>query len=121
LNANLAAQFDFDRWSVGWATNFYSSYRLNVDRSVDATLDRATVPSQTYHDIFVGYRFGQPRDAGSEHRRIGAGFPTNTELQLRVENAFNTQPPIGTTASPYYSPWGDPRGAYYHVSIRTAF
>jgi len=68
----------------------------------------------------VGYRFA---DSVAAWHSIFKGL----EVQLGVENVFDTKPPVDVSAAPgtatnfYVSPFGDVRGVSYRLSLKRAF
>jgi outer membrane receptor protein involved in Fe transport len=80
------------------------------------------VPSQHYHDVFVGYRFGPTAGQGRGAWQAAERLVRNTDIRLGVKNVFNTKPPFDTTNSYlYYSGFGDPRLASYYVTVKRSF
>lgn len=107
-------QWERGPWTVQWSTRFYDRYWLNAaTHAINASQGSATVPSQTYHDVTL--RYGFPSQANRWLR--------NTDLQVGVNNVFNTTPPLDVTQiTAYgYSGLGDPRLANYFVSLRRRF
>jgi outer membrane receptor protein involved in Fe transport len=98
-------------WTLGWTTRFFDSYFLNTDHGVVPDQGSATIPSQTYHDVFGRYQFT------SDSKLAGA------EVAFGINNVFNKEPPVDVTAPQGlgYSLWGDPRLASYYLSIKKSF
>jgi len=109
--ANTLLSWDYRQWSVAWHTHFYDSYFVQLSHEPLADQGSSTIPSQTYHDVFLTYRSGRsaPWKALSD-----------TEVQLGVKNVFNKEPPFVALA-PYYSTLADPRLASYYLSVRKGF
>lgn len=70
-----------------------------------------TIPSQTYHDLFVGYRFED-----------GSPILRGLTLQGGINNVFDKDPPIDVFHhyNAYSSPYGDVRGRSFWLSLRKA-
>jgi len=117
--ANLSIAWSYADLTLGWATRFFDSYFLNIDHTVVTAQGSATVPSQTYHDLFGSYRFNHvPR----------LSVLDDLELAFGVRNVFNKKPPIDVVGqgvfaafAPGYSYYGDPRLATYYLTVRKAF
>ncbi len=111
-------------WSAGWNMQYYDSYSIfehgfsdeeNAERAL--TQGSPTIPSQTYHDVFARYRFG-------DSNRSGWGLLNNTEILVSVQNVLDTSPPILTSSSSgatAFSPYGDPRLRSYSISVKKSF
>ncbi|MXP40732.1 TonB-dependent receptor [Altererythrobacter soli] len=96
------------QFSISWTSNCTSGYYTRPNRIVDPNLNSARVPSQMYHDLFVRYR-------------LSPSFLKSAEIQAGVRNIFDKKPPAEIQSgigSPYYSRWGDPRGANYYLTFR---
>jgi iron complex outermembrane receptor protein len=115
--ANATLSWKRGDWAAGWTARYFDSYFLNLAHTVVASQGSATVPTQTYHDIYLSW--SAPAN----------GVPAvleKTQVSFGVVNIFNTKPPVdvlGTTGvNPGgYSMWGDPRLATYYLSVRKAF
>ncbi len=109
---NMTANWFFKNLHLGWTLRYYDGYFLNPARVATANQGAATVPGQTYHDLFGSYSFGATN-----------GFLAGMRLSFGVNNVLNTRPPVDTQAlgSGYYSTLGDPRMANYYLSITRSF
>jgi len=113
-------------WSAGWNTQYYHSHYVYSPTSALATRAAIvlgqgsdTIPSQTYHDVSVAYRWGSGQ-AG--WRRILA----DSEVTIGLQNVFDTSPPITANLNPLagtnaFSNHGDPRLRRYTISLRKSF
>ncbi|KXU34652.1 hypothetical protein AXK11_07940 [Cephaloticoccus primus] len=102
------------QWNIGWATQYYGSYRLSpTGRGSTTSIRRQGGPrvaSQIYHDLFVRYRLAARRRALS-----------NVELTLGVKNVFDKAPPVDMSRSYYYSTFGDPRLRRLYANVKKTF
>lgn len=105
-------------WSKGgfdltWTTRAIDGYWLNAEHTPDPVLQRATVPTQIYHNLSMRYALPD------------LPFGGDTEIQVGVTNVFNTTPPLDPTAlvSGYsrHSPHGSPKGAGWYFGFTTQF
>lgn len=120
FKANAGLTWQYRHLKGGWTTRYFNSYQVALN---PATTGAATVanqgglrvPSQVYHDVFVGYAF----DRGNARlNRILA----DAEIRIGVNNVFNTKPPFDAgDSSYYYSPYGDALLANYYVSLSKKF
>ena len=121
---NAVLGWQLGPWSAAWTTRYYDSYKLGGADFVSPTWilnqGSSTVPSQTYHDLLVGYRID---DAGSG--RGISSLLSGLEVQLGVRNVFDKEPPLDLQGfgigSTVYSVWGDPRLSSYYLSLRKSF
>lgn len=120
---NAGLNWESGPWTLGWNAQYYGSYRPWAATDAPATINAVvlnqgsdTIPSQTYHDVFLRYRFGA--DARFPHVAFA-----NTEILLGIQNIFDQSPPIlastGTTGG--YSTYGDPRLRRFSISVRKHF
>jgi len=111
---NASLTWSRAEWSAGWTARYYDSYFLNFAHALNVNQGAATVPSQTYHDVFVQW---------SAPRNIGFSLLEDTQVQLGVRNVFDKKPPVDVSnlSNNLYSTWGDPRLASYYVTLRKAF
>jgi len=137
---NYSVNWDWRRWSAGWTARYISSYKVygaaggpNSLRSANGgvfSIFRAAqggdgIPSQIYHDVFLGYAFG--RSPGGEPARrpaLGAGLVNGLSLQIGVRNVFDRAPPFdaGEVSAAYFlSPYGDLRMRSYRLAVRKEF
>lgn len=121
FKANASLAWDFQPWSAGWSSYYYGSYdqyAVGNDLYVLAQ-GSGTVPSQIYHDLFVGYRFPGVDQAQGR----SANVLSDVSIRLGVKNVFDEKPPFDAfySMTAYYSPFGDPRMRSYSLSISKAF
>jgi len=116
---NVGLDWSRGSWMLGWNAQYYDSYLVYAPGSTAATIatailnqGSATIPSQTYHDVFARYRFG-----GSS--TLTHGVLANTEILVGIQNVFNTSPPIVVSGN--YSTYGDPRLRRYSITLRHNF
>jgi outer membrane receptor protein involved in Fe transport len=110
--------------TLGWNAQYYNAHRpytytASPAQAAQAVLDQGAemIPSQTYHDLTVGYNF---EDAPS----FSGGLLVNTEINVSIQNVLNKAPPILAITNAErlaYSPYGDPRLRRYSISIRKSF
>jgi iron complex outermembrane receptor protein len=115
---NAGLDWNAGPWSLGWNTQYsdgyslcYSTYTAAACAADPGVMGQGTtrVPRQIYHDAFVRYHFDDNAYSGL----------ANTEINLGVQNVFNTSPPI--LAFTLYSGYGDPRLRRYTLSLRKHF
>lgn len=121
-------------WSAGWAARYFGGYRQVSSAGGPSATQRAalglaplttytapqggnTIPSQIYHDAFVGYSFDRP----ATHQRGLEKLLSGLSIQLGVKNVFNQLPPYDYYYSYYTSPLGDLRLRSAWISIKKAF
>lgn len=125
FKGNAGVNLTLGNWTLGWFARYFDSYEVANPIITGASVTflnagAVRVPSQTYFDTFLGYRFGRV-ESGSKGalnswwRHVLAG---ETELQIGVRNIFNTEPPFDAGTTNLYSAYGDPRLASYWISIR---
>lgn len=100
-------------WNFAWSSSFYDGYSLGEDPVALANQGGSRIPSQLYHDVYLGYKVG----AG----RILAAWLANSECGVGVRNVFAEKPPFDAASSMFYSTYGDPRVRSYYVAIRKGF
>jgi len=121
---NLGLTWSRGPLSAGWTATHFDSYYVYAGSASAATRAAAVrnqgdavVPSQTYHDVFAGYRF----PSNYESARLW----DNVEITVGIRNVFNKLPPTIAANEWYtsgtYSTYGDPRLRTYSVSIRKGF
>lgn len=124
-----------DRWSAGWTARYFGSYQQfgaaggpNSVRTRNGAANPQylvaqggdTIGSQTYHDVFLSYRFGAKSDSVHDGRHWFDGIT----CQLGVKNVFNREPALDVYYSQqtyYGSPYGDSRLRSYWVSVKKEF
>lgn len=122
LKANTGLTWNGGGWTLGWAARYFDSYFVaNPALATSATtfLNQGSrrVPSQTYHDVMAGYRFDF-----SDNQHWSSRWLNDTEVQLGVRNVFDEEPPLDAAFTVrLYSPFGDPRGASYYLTLKHAF
>lgn len=116
---NLGAAWTLGGLSVSWNMQIYNSYRLCG--STNSASNCATkvanqgadrVPSQSYHDLYVRYEFGD------------GSILANTDIAVGINNLFNHLPPVigqSLAVDGTYSPYGDPRLRRFVASLRRRF
>ena len=119
FKANVGLTWRYGRWSAGWTSRYFDSYLVSTNASLRLSQGgSAFVPSQIYHDVFVRYRFG----VAGIRSRVASRYLDNLEVQVGVENVFNTEPPVDVSnQQSYYSPFGDLLGTRYRVSLKKNF
>jgi iron complex outermembrane recepter protein len=134
-NANLV--WEWRRWTAGWSTRYYSSYKQTgipgspysqqfanggVYGEHAAAQGSDTIPSQMYHDAFVGYAFGShsAKPDASRWARVRTPFLSGLSIQVGLKNVFDKVPPYDFAYSFYTSPYGDKRLRSYWISLRKA-
>jgi iron complex outermembrane receptor protein len=96
------------RWTWGWSTRFYHSYRVSRSAEVIESQGGREVRGQIFHDAFVGVHFA-----------THAVLPTSVDVQLKLQNVFNERPSFdaGEPLTGYWSRFGDPRLMACSLSI----
>lgn len=118
-NANALISWRFKSYTLGWATRYFDSYFFDPTHTLNPSQGAASVPSQTYHDVFVGYDFARVGNRGS--------LLEGLQMQLSVTNVFNRSPPVDVVGGGFsssragYSYYGDPRLATYALTLRKSF
>jgi outer membrane receptor protein involved in Fe transport len=129
-------------WTAGWTTRYTGSYKqygapgspviamatspilVVLAGNVIAAQGGDTIPSQLYHDLFVGYAFGErAARAGSRLRATADTVLSGLTLQLGVRNIFDQEPPFDAyySSNYYLSGFGDARLRTYWVNLKKAF
>ena len=104
--ANGRITWFFNAWTVSWATQYYSEHKVRLDS--DDTID-----VQIFHDLSINYQFDENTD-------VLGGALRDTKITLAVNNVFDTAP-AEISFGDFYSGFGDPRQARYHIGIRKSF
>ncbi len=123
--ANAGLRWSSGALDLGWNLQYYDASRVYTSTASNLSRDRAIlsqgsawIPTQTYHDVYGRYRFDNA--PGFAH-----GLLENTELQISVQNVFNTRPPILASASDVpvggYATEGDPRLRRYSIAFTKRF
>ena len=120
-------------WSTGWTTTYFGSYR-EVGAPGDPTgstnalyvtaLNGTSIPSQVYHNIFLGYGFGKhPKSdaSGNFPSKVWRALIANLDIQVGINDLFNTAPAFDPFLPYYSSNYGDLRQREYWLSVRKAF
>ncbi|MEJ1971975.1 MAG: TonB-dependent receptor [Lacunisphaera sp.] len=136
---NATLTWEWRGWTAGWTARYFGAYKqygvaggpTSVQNYNGAAYTyaiiaqgRDTVPSQTYHDLFVSYSLGKQRSAsGSRLRAFGAALLDGLTVQLGVHNVFDKVAPLDVEYSTnyYLSPYGDMRLRSYWLSVKKAF
>jgi len=121
---NTQLTWDYKRWTLGWASQYYGSYKQLAPPLTTATTALLAqgsdmVSSQIYHDIFGRYTWPLPgADARGWQRWLG-----QTQLQIGIKNVFDKVPPFDANRGStfFFSSYGDLRLRSYYVSLRRTF
>jgi iron complex outermembrane recepter protein len=106
LSIDLNAQY-FDSYSVTYINPPFPNAQLLAFQGAER------IPSQTYIDLALARRFDV---------RGQAGPLKVVEVRLGIQNLFDRLPPIvAAPAGPGYSPYGDPRGRRFELSVSSRF
>jgi len=101
------------QWTCGWATQYYSRYRINPTSTTSIRRQGGpTVASQIYHDVFVRYRVS----ARGRHRCL-----EGLELTVGAKNVLDKAPPTDMSRGYYYSTFGDPRMRRLYANVKKTF
>ena len=138
--SNATLTWERQNWTAGWTARYFSSYKQygaaggprsteSLAGAQDPTYIRAqgsdTIPSQTYHDLFVSYAFGPRKStSGSELSTLSSKLLSGLSVQLGVRNIFNKTPPFDYyyyISNYYESPYGDLRLRTYWLSVKKSF
>jgi outer membrane receptor protein involved in Fe transport len=101
---NSTVAWTNDTWSVGWRTRYFGDYYMRQDRTVQPLQGAASVPSQTYHDLFATWE-----------------VRPDVDLRVGVNNVFDTVPPVDVSTTNYYSRFGDPRLRNFYMTLSRRF
>ncbi|MBL8269157.1 TonB-dependent receptor domain-containing protein, partial [Steroidobacter sp.] len=118
---NLSATWVRGAWKADWMVSYFGSYNQydtgGLTTYVLAQGSR-TVPSQTYHDAVLEYRW-QDESSGTLSDRLLSG----TTVQLGISNVFDKTPPFDAyyNFNNYISPFGDARLREYWLSLTKRF
>lgn len=124
FKGNAGLNWSRKGWTFGWNARYFDSY-LTADPNLPTNArfflaqgNNGRVPGQMYHDVFARFRLADS-DRQSMVGRVLAGL----EIQAGVRNVFNKRPPVDVNDSlqMYYSYFGDPRLASYHLSVKQSF
>lgn len=124
LRGTAGVVWEGKSWSAGWTMRYFDSYQ--VATSAVAVLNQGSggrVSSQTYHDVFVGWK--RQTGAGEQLPWDGRGagrLLRGVELQVGVRNVFNTEAHFdaGSSTSQLYAAFADPRDAVYYITAKKA-
>jgi iron complex outermembrane receptor protein len=122
VKASATFSWAFHKWLLAWTTTYFGTYQQGIG-SPDSPFALQyggpytlfsmaqggySIPSQTYHDIFVSYDLD----------KIPGHFLSGLKVQAGIKNLFNKVPPLDVNNSPYfYSTYGDPRLRDYYIGI----
>jgi iron complex outermembrane receptor protein len=114
FRANATFGWQQGNWRLSWTAMHYGSYEQYPDPLYLIAQGGPTVPSQTYHNLLVGYRFGP---AGGTSSALA-----DLDVSLGIRNVFDKLPPfdVGGTEG-YYSPFGDSRLRSVQLAIGKRF
>lgn len=139
VKANYSVNWERGGWTAGWTVRHQSSYKqygaaggpLSVRNANGAVYSMTyitaqgsdTVPSQEYHDVFVGYAFDKPGEKGSATRPVSAAkLLDGVSVQVGVRNVFDKVPPLDVIYTSYFlSPYGDVSLRSFWVTVRKRF
>jgi len=133
---NSTLVWSWRRWTASWTVRYTGTYKVygaaggplslqsakgGVYRNYVAAMGTDRIPSQTYHDLFLGYAFDR-----HENRSWGlAKALDGVKLQLGVRNVMDKVPPIDASSSSagynYVSPYGDFRLRSYWITMKKFF
>jgi iron complex outermembrane receptor protein len=120
FKANAALIWDLRRWSAGWSSYYFGGYDQYNEGSNLYVLAQGSsrIPSQIYHDLFIGYRIPQ-----SDPSHAGVSALSGVGVQLNIKNVLNDTPPFDAfySSAAYVSPFGDPRMRSYALSVTKSF
>ena len=134
--SNATLDWAWHRWSAGWTVRYVSSYKqygaagspsaLQNPAFVNTTYIAAqggdTVPSQSFHDVYLAYAFGERSLKGERGlHAFGSMFLSGLTVQAGVRNVFNKAAAFDAYDPIYASPYGDYRLRSIWVSVRKAF
>lgn len=132
---NATLTWDWHNWTAGWTTRYFSDYKQYGAKGGPFSLQNAgggefgtyileqgsdTIPSQMYHDVFVGYTFGQSPIGGEKRRAFRSKLLDGLTVQLGIGNVFKKVPPLDVYYN-YLSLYGDIRLRSYRLSLKKAF
>jgi outer membrane receptor protein involved in Fe transport len=135
--ANATLNWERGQWAASWTAQYFGSYKmygaaggpysvLNSNGQPYMYFITAqgsdTIPSQTYHNLFVSYTFDLPSSNGYV-KSLGANLLSGLTLQFGMRNVFDKVPPLDVyySSSFYISPYGDARLRSYWLSLRKQF
>lgn len=138
--SNAVLAWDWHHWSAAWTASYISDYRVTFSPGGPSAAQSAaaglalnttytlaqggdTIPSQSYHDLLVGYTFGQQSDRIGKLRKTFSTLCNGLTVQFGVRNVFNKIPPMDAfySSNYYESPYGDMRLRSYWLSVKKAF
>ncbi|MXP41454.1 TonB-dependent receptor [Altererythrobacter soli] len=123
---NAGLDWTWGAWSASWNAQYYDSHLVYAAAAEPLTpaqqaareqaiLNQGStrIRAQTYHDLYLRYRFG------SGHSE----FLNGTDIVAGVQNIFDSSPPIiaDTGSTDGYSTYGDPRLRRFTLSLRKHF
>lgn len=104
LGAVGEVTFTRGRGKFSWVTRYLGPYQVSRDAVTIRNQGGRMVRHQTYHDMAFTYE-----------------LPHGIPLNFSVQNVFDRPPPFDSGSLNYFSPFGDPRGAMYGVSVSGRF
>jgi outer membrane receptor protein involved in Fe transport len=141
--ANATLSWAWRGWTTSWTARYYGAYKqfgaaggpdsVQFFKGANATSSpfspsylqaqgSDTIPSQTYHDVFVGYAFGAlSHDGVQSPSAAGARLLDGMSMQVGIRNVFNKLPPFDVFYTYYVSPYGDPRLRNFSIIVRKRF
>jgi iron complex outermembrane receptor protein len=109
--ANATLDWQYASWTVGWATRYFDSTCVLFQCAFSQEQNARTLPSQTYHDLYLGYDFSKRGEV--------SGALSGLRIELGINNVFDEEPPIDAMSG--YSRLGDPRLSNYWIGLRKSF
>ena len=120
LRANLGLEWKRGSFGADLNVQYFDSY--SIFNSISPGLPNeqllhlqgsSRIPSQVYVDLALSRRFDLPRAGGP--RRV-------LDVRLGIFNLFDQLPPIVVSpVVPAYSPYGDPRGRRFQLTLSSRF
>ncbi|MES2443952.1 MAG: TonB-dependent receptor [Pseudomonadota bacterium] len=114
---NVGLDWNKGNWRAGWNMQYFGRYEactpsLTASACALVVLRQGSkwIPSQTYNDLYIGYRFGD---------RISKALE-GTEVTVAIQNVFDHVPPI-VANDVSYSTYGDPRLRRFTLELRKHF
>jgi outer membrane receptor protein involved in Fe transport len=133
LKLNGTLGWEHKAWNVAWTTTWYGSYSqfgapgtptVGYQPTFQPIILQGgnTIPSQKYHQLVVGYKFGREEQRKTSGATVSRRLLSDLSVQVGIKNLFNTAPPYDASYGPfYYSPYGDIRGRSYWVRVKKQF
>lgn len=124
IRGNVGVNWTRGRWTAGWITRYIDSYRIAGELDGGAITNQGNggwIDSQTFHDVYCGYKFGPGLDSSAAGwRRTAAKLFQKTEIQVGVKNVLNEWP-VWDASGNNYNGYTDPRLANYYITLKRSF